>query len=120
LPFALGFALLLLLRSGQFIPRAISLMSGICLLSLGLMVWVNAVRYDFGLNDYGLPISLAQQGISPVRLWLSIAVGTLLLLASGYLLVQAQRMKPDPRPSLEPETLSTPPPALPSGGRADA
>jgi hypothetical protein len=109
LPFALGFALLLLLRSGQLIPRAISTVSGISLLSLGLMVWVNAVRYDFGLNTYDLPASLGQQGISPVRLWLSLAVGALLLLVSGYLLLQAWRMEPDLGPRLEPETPSTPP-----------
>ena len=108
LPFALGFALLLLLRSGQLIPRAISVVSGICLLSLGLMVWINAIRYDFGVDILGLPGSLAQQGISPVRLWLSVAVGAILLLVSGYLLVQARRMTPDPRPGLEAETLSAP------------
>jgi len=107
LPFALGFVLLLLLRSGQLIPRTISIVSGFSLLSVGLMVWVNAARYDFGLNDYGLPASLAQQGISPARLWLSVAVGALLLLISGYLLVQGWRMGRDLRPSLEPEALST-------------
>ena len=107
MPFAVGFVLLLLLRSGHLIPRTISIVSGISVLSLGLMVWVNAVRYDFGLSDFGLPLSLGQQGISPVRLWLSVAVGAMLLLFSGYLLVQAWRMGQDVRPSLEPETLST-------------
>ena len=120
LPFALGFVLLLLLRSGQLIPRAMSAVSGIGLLSLGLMVWINAFRYDFGVDLFGLPVSLEPQGISPVRLWLSMGVGALLLLVSIYLLVQARRMRPDPRPALEPETLSTPPAALPSVGRADA
>jgi hypothetical protein len=108
LPFALGFMLLWLLRSGQFITRTISVVSGISLLSLGLMVWVNAIRYDFGLNGYDLPASLGQQGISPVRLWLSVAVGALLLLVSGYLLVQAWRMERDLRPRLQPKTISTP------------
>jgi hypothetical protein len=108
LPFALGFGLLLLLRSGQLIPRAISVVSGICLLSLGLMVWINAFRYDFGVDLLGLPVSLEPQGISPVRLWLSMGVGALLLLVSGYLLVQARRMRPDLSPGLESETLSTP------------
>src|SRR5664280_1226018 len=108
LPFALGFGLLLLLRSGQLIPRTISIVSGISLLSLGLMVWINAVRYDFGVDLLGLPVSLARQGISPVRLWLSAAGGALLLLASGYLLVRAWRMERDLRPPLEPETLSAP------------
>jgi len=107
LPFALGFVLLLLLRSGQLIPRTISIVSGISLLFLGLMIWVNAARYDFGLNVYDLPASLGQQGISPVRLLLSVAIGALLLLASGYLLVRAWRMERDLRPGLEPETLST-------------
>src|ERR1035437_226273 len=108
LPFALGFGLLLLLRSGQLIPRAISVVSGICLLSLGLMVWINAFRYDFGVDLLGLPVSLETQGISPVRLWLSMGVGVVLLLVSSYLLVQARRMTPDPRPGVVPETLSAP------------
>jgi hypothetical protein len=112
LPFALGFALLWLLRSGQLIPRAISVMSGIGLLSLGLMVWINALRYAFGVDLLGVPVSLAQQGISPVRLWLSMAVATLLFLVSIYLLVQTRRMKPDLRPSIEPETRPTPPPPI--------
>lgn len=120
LPFALGFALLLLLRSGQLIPRAISVVSGICLLSLGLMVWINAFRYDFGVDLLGVPVSLGQQGISPVRLWLSMGVGTLLLLVSIYLLVRARRMRPDLRPGIEPEMLAAPPAALPSEGRAEA
>lgn len=107
LPFALGFGLLLLLRSGQLIPRTISIVSGISLLSLGLMVWTNAVRYDFGLSTYALPVSLGHQGISPVRLLLSVAVGALLLLVSGYLLVQAWRMERDLRPRIEAETLPT-------------
>jgi hypothetical protein len=112
LPFALGFVLLWLLRPGRTIPRTVSAMSGICLLSLGLMVWVNAFRYDFGVDLSGLPISLAQQGLSPGRLWLSMGVGTLLLLVSIYLLVQARIMKPDPRLGLEPETI----PAAPAIG----
>jgi len=119
LPFALGFVLLLLLRSGQVIPRTISIVSGISLLSLGLMVWTNAVRYDFGLGALGVPASLGPQGISPVRLLLSVAIGALLLLAGGYLLVQAWRMERDLRPRLESELLSTPA-SLPSGGSADA
>ncbi len=109
LPFALGFVLLLLLRSGWLVPRTISIVSSLSLFSLGLMVWINAVRYDFGLNVYGLPASLGPPGISPVRLLLPVAVGALLLLASGYLLVQAWRMERDVRPRLEPETLSAPP-----------
>jgi hypothetical protein len=112
LPFALGFALLWLLRSGQLIPRAISAVSGICLASMGLMVWVNAFRYNFGVDLFGVPVSLDQQGLSPVRLWLSMGVGALLLLASIYLLVQAKRMVPDLRPGIEPETHSTPPPPI--------
>jgi len=108
LPFALGFVLLLLLRSGQVVPRTVSIVSGISLLSLGLMVWTNAVRYDFGLSAFGLPASLGPQGISAVRLLLSVAIGTLLLLAGGYLLVQAWRMERDLRPRLELETRSAP------------
>ena len=99
LPFALGFVMLLLLRSGWLIPRTISVVSAIALLSLGVMVWVNAFRYDFGLDAFGLPLSLSQQGISPVRLALSAVIGAVLLLASGYLLLQAWGMKPDFRPN---------------------
>jgi hypothetical protein len=108
LPFALGFGLLLLLRSGHSIPRTISTVSGISLLSLGAMVWINAIRYDFGVNLLGLPVSLEQQGISPARLLLSAAIGALLMLVSGYLLVQARRMKPDLRLGPDQETLSAP------------
>jgi hypothetical protein len=99
LPFALGFVMLLLLRSGWLIPRTISVVSAIALLSLGVMVWVNAFRYDFGLDAFGLPLSLSQQGISPVRLALSAVIGAVLLLASGYLLLHAWGMKPDFRPN---------------------
>jgi hypothetical protein len=112
LPFALGFALLWLLRSGQLIPRAISAVSGICLASMGLMVWVNAFRYNFGVDLFGVPVSLEQQGLSPVRLWLSMGVGALLVLVSIYLIVRAKRMEP------EVETPATPAP-LTSGGSAD-
>src|SRR5664280_2691988 len=38
LPFVCGFVLLLLLRSGRFIPRTISIVSAISLFSLGIMV----------------------------------------------------------------------------------
>ena len=110
LPFALGFGLLLLLRSGQLIPRTISFVSGISLLSLGLMVVVNAVRYDFGLNAFDLPASLGQQGLSPIRLLLSVLICVILVIASGYLLVQAWRMERDTRPRLEPETPLAPAP----------
>jgi hypothetical protein len=108
MPFALGFVLLLLLRSGWLVPRTISIVSSLSLLSLGVMVCVNAVRYDFGLNSYGLPLSLAHPGLSPVQLVLSAAIGALLLLVSGYLLAKAWRMERDLRPRLEPETLPTP------------
>jgi Predicted membrane protein (DUF2142) len=97
LPFALGFGLLLLLRSGQLIPRTMSIVSGISLLSLGLMVWSNAVRYDFGLSTYALPVSLGHPGLSPIRLVLSAAIGALLVLVGEHLLVKAWRMRPDVR-----------------------
>jgi hypothetical protein len=104
LPFALGFGLLLLLRSGQLIPRTVSLVSGLSLLSLGLMVLVNAVRYNFGLNSFDLPASLGQQGVSPIRLLPSVLIGVGLVIASGYLLVQAWRMERDTRPRRGSET----------------
>jgi hypothetical protein len=109
LPFALGFVLLLLLRSGRLIPRMISIVSGISVLSLGVMVWVNAIRYGFGLNGFGLPASLGSPGISPVRLGISAVIGALLLLVSGFLLVHASRRKQDLVPALEPEGLSSAP-----------
>jgi len=99
LPFALGFVLLLLLRSGWLVPRTISIVSGIAILSLGVMVWVNAVRYDFGLDSYDLPASLGQQGISPARLALSAAIGAVLLLVSAIVLFKAWRMAPDLPPN---------------------
>jgi hypothetical protein len=95
LPFAAGFALLLLLRSGRIIPRTISIVASLSTLSLGLMVWVNALRYGFGLNPLDLPASLANPGLSTVRLVLSAAVGSLLVLLSGYQFLQARRLRPD-------------------------
>jgi hypothetical protein len=108
MPFACGFVLLLLLRSGRFIPRTISAVSGISLLSLGIMVWVNEIRYGFGLDAFGLPVQLQTPGMSPVRLGISAVLGALLVLASGYLLVKAWRSKPDLAPGNEPEQLLTP------------
>jgi hypothetical protein len=109
LPFALGFVLLMLLRSDRLIPRTISIASSVTLLSLGIMVLVNAIRYDFGLNNYDLPLSFAHPGLSPARLTLSAAIGAVLVLASGYVFAKAWRMKPDRRSSLELETPSHPP-----------
>ena len=107
LPFALGFALLLLVRSGGLIPRTLSIVSAISVLSLGLMVWVNAIRYDFGLNAFGLPISLGNPGISTVRLALSATLGLILLLVGGYLLVRAWRTQRDIRPGIFPDVSVT-------------
>jgi hypothetical protein len=76
-------------------------------LSLGVMVWVNAVRYDFGLNGYDLPASFAQPGLSHIRLGISVVIGLLLVMVSGYLLVRAWRTKPDFRPGSEPEIQPT-------------
>jgi hypothetical protein len=108
MPFALGFVLLLLLRSGRFIPRTISTVSGISLLSLGIMVWVNEIRYGFGLDGFGLPESLGTPGISHLRLDISAVAGALLVLVSGYLLVKAWRSKPDFALVIGPEQLLTP------------
>ena len=62
MPFALGFVLLLLLRSGRLIPRMVSTVSGISLLSLGIMVWVNEIRYGFGLDGFGCPYRSGLRG----------------------------------------------------------
>ncbi len=108
MPFLIGFVMLLLLRSGTFIPRTISTVSGISLLSLGIMVWVNEIRYGFGLNGYSLPASLGTPGISHVRLGISAVLGAILVVISGYLLAKAWRSKPDVIPGDEPERLLTP------------
>jgi Predicted membrane protein (DUF2142) len=108
MPFACGFMLLLLLRSGRLIPRTISAVSGISLLTLGIMVWVNEIRYGFGMDGLGLPVSLGTPGISPVRLGISAVLGALLVLVSGYLLVRAWRSKPDFVLGNEPEQLLIP------------
>jgi hypothetical protein len=100
--------LLLLLRSGRLIPRTISAVSGISLLTLGIMVWLNEIRYGFGLDGFGLPVQLQTPGMSPVRLGISAVLGLLLVLVSGYLLVKAWRSKPDFALSNEPEQLLTP------------
>jgi hypothetical protein len=72
------------------------------------MVWVNAIRYGFGLNAFGLPASLGNPGIGSVRLGISATLGLLLLAVGAYLLVQAWRMKRELRLGQEPETPSTP------------
>jgi hypothetical protein len=108
MPFALGFVLLLLLRSGRFIPRTISTVSGISVLSLGIMVWVNEIRYGFGLDGFGLPASFGTPGMSYVRLAISSVLGALLVLVSGYILFKAWRSRPDLAPGNEPEHLLTP------------
>src|ERR1035437_1258217 len=59
-----------------------SVVSGICLLSLGVLRWINEFSYDVGVDLLCLPVSLETQGISPVRLWLSMGVGVVLLLVS--------------------------------------
>jgi len=98
---------LLLLRSGRLIPRSVFAVSGIALLSLGLMIWTNAVRYGYGINGYGLPASLVNPGISMVRLGISAVIGAILLSVSGYLFVHAWRMKRDSGADLEPQALSS-------------
>jgi hypothetical protein len=69
------------------------------------MVWVNAARYGVGLDGYGLPASLGTPDINPVRLWISAVAGALLILVSGYLLVQAWRTNPDRPPEFEAQML---------------
>jgi len=116
MPFALGFVLLLLLRSGRLIPRMVSIVSGISLLTLGTMVWVNAIRYGFGIDGNELPLSLGTPGINPARLGISAAAGLLLVLVSGYLFVRASRTKPDLPPGLESEGSRFPRNQLPTEG----
>jgi hypothetical protein len=72
------------------------------------MVWLNEIRYGFGLDGFGLPVQLQTPGMSPVRLGISAVLGLLLVLVSGYLLVKAWRSKPDFALSNEPEQLLTP------------
>ena len=108
LPFVLGFVLLLLLRSGRFIPRTIAAVSAISVLSLGIMVWVNEIRQGFGVDAYVLPASLGTPGISPIRLIISAVLGALLVLVGGYLLVRAWRSEPDFALRNEPELFLTP------------
>ncbi len=93
LPFALGFMLLLLLWSGRFIPRTVLVVAGISLMSLGVMVWVNAIRYAFGLDPSDLPANLTYPAINPLRLGLSAALGAVLVLVSAYQILQAARAK---------------------------
>jgi hypothetical protein len=95
LPFALGFVMLLLLRSGRLVPRTVSLVAATSLVSVGIMVWVNAIRYAYGLDGYDLPISLDHPAMGSVRLGLSAAVGLFLLVVGGFLLVRAARSKSD-------------------------
>jgi hypothetical protein len=98
LPFALGFVLLLLLRSGRLSPRLVTIVSAISIGSLGLMVWVNAARYAFGLNAFELPLSVGHPGIGVVQLAISVAAGALLVLVGAYLLVRGWLMAKDVDP----------------------
>jgi len=95
LPFALGFLVLLLLRSGRLIPRVVSIASGVAVLSLGVMVWVNAGRYDFGLTIFDLPANGRRQGLSPIQLDVALLAGALLVLISVVLLLRAWLSEPD-------------------------
>ena len=106
LPFALGFVMLMMLRSGRLIPRTISIISGISLFTLGIMVWVNEIRYGFGLDGFGLPVQLQTPGISPIRLYISAVLGAVLVLASLYLFVKAWMSKSDFVLGDEPEQVS--------------
>ena len=108
LPFALGFVMLLVLRSGRLIPRTVSAAAAFSALSLGTMVLVNTERYAFGLTAVELPASLTNPGLGVGRLVVSLTAGAILLLAGGYLAVQAWMRKPDLRPRLEPDSPATP------------
>ena len=108
LPFALGFVMLLVLRSGRLIPRTVSAAAAFSALSLGTMVLVNTERYAFGLTAVELPASLTNPGLGVGRLVVSLTAGAILLLARGYLAVQAWMRKPDLRPRLEPDSPATP------------
>jgi hypothetical protein len=100
--------MLLVLRSGRLIPRTVSAAAAFSALSLGIMVWVNTERYAFGLTPLGLPASLANSGLGVGRIVVSLTAGAILLLAGGYLSVQARMSKPDFRSSVEPDTPATP------------
>jgi Predicted membrane protein (DUF2142) len=108
MPVALAFALLLLLRSGDRIPRTISIASAMSLLTLGVTVWINAIRYGFGITPSDLPASLGDPGMSTVRLGFSGAAGAILVLASVYLLLLASRRTPNRVSGQEAETRSAP------------
>jgi hypothetical protein len=109
MPFAFGFLLLLLLRSGRFIPRTIASATAIAVLVLGAMVWVNTARYAYGLTPAGLPIRFSNPGISTTRIVLSVLSGAVLILVASYVLLQAWRMKPDTGTLIEPESHPGPP-----------
>lgn len=95
LPFAAGFVLLLLLRSGRLVPRSVFAVSGVAVLSQGVMIWTNAVRHAYGLDGFGLPATYLHPGLSPVRLAMAAAIGGILVCVSAWVFVRAWRMKGD-------------------------
>jgi len=108
LPFALGFVLLLVLRSGRLVPRTVSAAAAFSALSLGIMVLVNTERYAFGLTPVELPATLSNASLGSGRLVVSVAAGAVLLVAGVYLSVQAWLSRPDLRPVLEPDSPAAP------------
>jgi hypothetical protein len=82
MPFILGFVLLVLLRSGLHVRREVAVLSGVSLLSLGAMVWLNLMRYSFGLGDGGfLPLRLDSPDVNDPSYTVALAAVALLSIA---------------------------------------
>jgi Predicted membrane protein (DUF2142) len=95
LPFACGFILMLLLRSGARLERLVAIVSGVALLSVGAAVWTNTIRYAYGLDAYGLPARFDHPALGTGRLVAAMLCGLLVFGFGCYMLIGAYRMKPD-------------------------
>lgn len=98
LPFLIGFLFLLLLRSGDRAPRAVGAMTGVSLLTLGTMVWLNTMRYAFGLGDgHFLPLRLDDPAIDGAAFAVSLLVAGILVVVGVAQLGLATRWRAGPR-----------------------
>jgi hypothetical protein len=82
LPFLAGFVLLLLLRSAHLVPRRVTALSLLATASLAIMVWLNTMRYAFGLSG-NLPSRLHDPAMNATAMTASLACVVALVVLGG-------------------------------------
>jgi hypothetical protein len=65
LPFVAAFLYLVLIRYARVIPRAVRYFSLLATAALAVMVWLNGVRYAFGIRD-SWPLNWQDPAIGPL------------------------------------------------------